>query len=94
MGILKYLTKNQSGFTKIELLVVLLILCLYASLVIPAFTSMMVFEKDAEVKSNLHVIQAAIERYYVDNQKYPQFLLGGDKVGWRQLLPELSLPPR
>ncbi|MBU1023204.1 type II secretion system GspH family protein, partial [bacterium] len=75
-------TFQESGFTKIELLVVILILCIFASFAIPGLTSTMVSEREAETKNNLHIIRMAIERYFLDNDKYPPFLLGGDVVGW------------
>jgi hypothetical protein len=38
--------------------------------------------KEAEVKSNVHAIQIALERYCVDHGEYPPYLLGGDSRGW------------
>ncbi len=37
---------------------------------------------EAEIKSNIHTIQIAVERLCVDKGEYPPYLLGGDKEGW------------
>jgi hypothetical protein len=38
---------------------------------------------EAETKANVHAIQIALERYYVDYGEYPPYLLGGDPEGWQ-----------
>jgi len=39
--------------------------------------------REAEVKSNLHTIQIALERYATDHGgQYPVYILGGDTRGW------------
>ena len=81
---LKYPAKNQSGFTKIELLIAFVfILILLIATALPSYDPGGANKaRESEVKANLHSIQIAIERYFVDNQKYPSFLLGGDMEGW------------
>lgn len=72
----------ERGFTKVELIVGTIILFVYFGLAVPGFQANMDVEREAEVRSNLHIIQMAIERYEVDNKRYPSFLLGGDNKGW------------
>ena len=72
----------QNGFTLIEMLVVIAIIGILASLAIPNMTKARNKAKEAEVKANLHVIQAALERFYTDNAQYPAYIGGGDSGAW------------
>jgi len=78
------LRSPDKGFTKIELIIAVIIIGAYVGLALPCLTANMYEEREAQVKLNIHEIQMAIERYYVDNGFYPRFLLGGDQKGWRE----------
>jgi len=64
--------KNQSGFTLIEMLIVVIILGILAMIIIPHIT---VSTEDAKLKTlqtNLNTMRSAIELYYHQhNQQYP-----------------------
>jgi prepilin-type N-terminal cleavage/methylation domain-containing protein len=71
--------RNQQGFTLIELLVVIVIIGILAAMALPNFVKAREKAKEAEVKSNIHSIQIALERYAVDSGgEYPLILYGGD----------------
>lgn len=71
--------KNDKGFTLIELLVVIVIIGILAAMALPNFVKAREKAKEAEVKSNIHAIQIALERYAVDTGgTYPLILYGGD----------------
>ncbi len=73
---------KERGFTLIELLVVITIIGILAAIALPNYIKAKDKAKEAEVKANIHTVQVAIERYDVDQARYPSFLLGGDTEGW------------
>lgn len=64
--------RNRRGFTLIELMIVVVIIGLLASVAIPNFISMMGRAKEASVKTNMHVMQTAAEDFAaVSGGRYP-----------------------
>ncbi|MBU1024210.1 type II secretion system GspH family protein, partial [bacterium] len=75
---------KEQGFTLIELLVVITIIGILAAIALPNYIKAKDKAKEAEVKANIHTVQVALERYEVDQNRYPSFLLGGDTEGWHK----------
>jgi len=65
------------------LLIILIAIWLFSSLFLASCGEDKNKVREDEVKANIHIIQATIERYDTDHQHYPSFLLGGDSKGWR-----------
>jgi type II secretion system protein G len=65
--------QSESGFTLVELLVVMLILGLLAAIAIPSFFNQRDKAKDADAKESVRTAQTAMETYATDN--------GGDYTG-------------
>ena len=64
----------QSGFTLIELMVVMSIIGILVVLAIPSFVGAIKHAREAVLKEDLHVMRAAIDSYTMDKQKAPQSL--------------------
>jgi prepilin-type N-terminal cleavage/methylation domain-containing protein len=67
-------TKGDKGFTLIELIVVIAVLGVLATLIIPKVVGV---KSDAETKAmdaNARIIKNALERYYLEHGTYPERL--------------------
>lgn len=65
--------KAQRGFTLIELMVVVAILGILASIAMPSYTDYVKRGKAAEATSTLADLRVKIEQYYQDNRTYVGF---------------------
>ena len=64
---LRVRTQSESGFTLVELLVVMLILGLLAAIAIPSFFNQRDKAKDADAKEAVRTAQTAMETFATDN---------------------------
>src|SRR5262245_11378914 len=64
---LRVRAQSESGFTLVELLVVMLIIGLLAAIAIPSFFNQRDKANDAEAKSTVNTAQTAIETYATSN---------------------------
>ena len=65
---------RTDGFTYMELIAVLLVLSLLASLSLPVVMSSIGRAKEAAQLENLNVMRRAIDDYFVDHGAYPESL--------------------
>jgi len=62
------------GFTLLELLFVLVIVALLASIVGPMLVGSIGRARESTLKEDMHLMRRAIDDYYADNGKYPSEL--------------------
>ena len=71
--------RAKSGFTLVEILIVVVILGILAAIVIPQFTSASTEAKQANLVSNLQAVRSQIELYKIHhNDELPGQQAGGD----------------
>lgn len=67
-------TKGDKGFTLIELIVVIAVLGVLATLIIPKLVEVPSKAKETADVANKKIIRNALERYYLEQGKYPENL--------------------
>ncbi len=65
------LKQKQSGFTIVELLIVIVIIGILAGLVITTFVGIQARARDSERQTDINSIQKQVEAYYADKGFYP-----------------------
>jgi general secretion pathway protein G len=65
---------GQSGWTMIELLIVLSIIMILSALSLTAYRNSVTLAKEAVLRSDLMMMREAIDQYYADKGKYPDSL--------------------
>ena len=65
---------SPSGFTLIELMIVITIMGILITLAQPSYNRAVTAAKEATLKENLFILRDAIDQYYADNAKYPPSL--------------------
>ena len=68
------LTRAEKGFTLVELMIVMLIIGVLATVAIPSFIASIRNAREAALKEDLHVLRDAIDSYTMDKNKAPQSL--------------------
>jgi general secretion pathway protein G len=62
------------GFTLIELLVVMVIISTLLTIAVPRYFASVERSKEAVLRQDLRSMRDAIDKYYADNEKYPDTL--------------------
>ncbi|MGB3945814.1 MAG: prepilin-type N-terminal cleavage/methylation domain-containing protein [Candidatus Saccharimonadales bacterium] len=63
--------KSRSGFTIVELLIVIVIIGILASITIVAFSGVQARARDSQRQTDITAIRKAMELYFADNGTYP-----------------------
>lgn len=63
---------HQSGFTLVEMLLVLLILATLAAIVIPKFTGRTEQAKITSAQTQIGIFETALDSFEIDNDHYPK----------------------
>jgi general secretion pathway protein G len=80
-------TTRESGFTLIELMIVMTIIGLLAAIAIPSYLKSITKAKEAVLKEDLHTMRTAIDSYTVDKEKAPQALDDLVQAGYLKSVP-------
>lgn len=63
--------RSESGFTLVELMVVIVIIGLLATVVIINVVPALDTASETKAKADIEMIDQAVQRYYLDNRRYP-----------------------
>jgi general secretion pathway protein G len=66
--------RDRRGFTFVEMLIVVSIIGILATIALPSFQTAVTKAKEATLKENLFVLRDVIDQYYADQEKYPAAL--------------------
>jgi general secretion pathway protein G len=80
--------KFQSGFTLIELIVVLTIISLLLTIAAPNYLQSVQRSKETALKQNLATLRDAIDKFYSDQGKYPDALVDLTTKRYLRTLPQ------
>lgn len=64
-------TYHRSAFTLVELLLVLVILAVLAAVVVPKFTNRSEQARNVAARTDIKVIETALDAFEIDNGRYP-----------------------
>jgi general secretion pathway protein G len=78
---------GESGFTLVELMIVMTIIGILSAIAIPSFIQSVKKAKEAALKEDLHTMRMAIDSYTVDKEKAPQGLDDLVQSGYLKSLP-------
>jgi general secretion pathway protein G len=78
----------RSGFTLIEILIVISIIGILITLAQPSFQRAVTAAREATLKENLFVLRDVIDQFYADNGKYPASLSDLTEKGYIRRIPK------
>jgi len=81
-------TNTESGFTLIELMIVMMIIAVLATIAVPSYTANVKHAREAVLKEDLHTMRSSIDSYTYDKQKAPQSLDDLVQSGYLRELPK------
>ena len=79
--------KPKSGFTLIELIIVMTIIGLLTAIAIPSYLNSVRKAREAVLREDLHTMRNAIDSYTVDKEQAPQSLDDLVQAGYLKALP-------
>lgn len=74
--------KSKSGFTIVELLIVIVVIAILAAISIVAYNGIQTRARDTQRANDISVLVKALEIYRVNNGQYPTATPAGSDGGW------------
>ncbi len=68
------LIKDNKGYTLIEMMTVIAIISILATIAVPSFQKSIVRAKEASLRNSLFILRDVIDQYYADQGNYPESL--------------------
>jgi general secretion pathway protein G len=81
-------TPGEAGFTLLELVTVIALIAVLASIALPQYKTAIIQSREAVLKENLFRMRDVIDQYYVDKGSYPPTLEALVEGGYLRRLPE------
>ena len=78
---------NETGFTLIELMIVVAMIGILAAYAVPQFKNAPDRAREAVLKTDLHTMREAIDQYFADKARYPDSLETLVEEGYIRNLP-------
>jgi general secretion pathway protein G len=79
--------QRESGFTLIELMIVISLILILASVAVPIYKQSILKSKEAVLRQDLFTMRQVIDQYTLDKQKAPQALDDLVSAGYMRQLP-------
>ena len=78
---------GEGGFTLVELMIVMAIIMILATIAIPIYVRTLQRAKEATLREDLHTMRTAIDSYTVDKEKAPDSLDDLVQAGYLKSIP-------
>jgi general secretion pathway protein G len=78
---------NASGFTLLEMMVVISIIIILMAIAIPNYSRSVIQSRESVLRSNLSTLRSVISQYTLDKQKAPQSLDDLVQAGYLRQIP-------
>jgi general secretion pathway protein G len=81
------LKRRQSGFTLIELIIVISVIAILTAIAVPVYKTHIVHANEVVLKEDLHTMRSCIDQYTQDKEKAPQSLDDLVSAGYLRAIP-------
>ncbi|MGA2413965.1 MAG: prepilin-type N-terminal cleavage/methylation domain-containing protein [Candidatus Sulfotelmatobacter sp.] len=79
---------RSSGFTLLEMMIVIMIVMVLMSVAIPIYNQSIIRSREAVLRQNLFTLRSVISQYTLDKQKAPQALDDLVQAGYLKTIPK------
>ena len=87
IGAMRVRKSGEGGFTLVELMIVMAIIMILATIAIPIYVRTLQRAKEATLREDLHTMRTAIDSYTVDKEKAPETLDDLVQAGYLKSIP-------